>query len=73
MKKRGLLKNKEQKIKGTLGGTNVKTLFRLLSSIKNANRIVVVNEEGIAEQGNHEELMALNGAYKKLYDAQFAS
>lgn len=44
-----------------------------LATIKHATRIVVVNEEGIAEQGNHEELMTLNGAYKALYDAQFAS
>lgn len=44
-----------------------------LATIKHATRIVVVNEDGIAEQGTHEELLALNGAYKKLYDAQFAS
>ncbi|MFL2134513.1 ABC transporter ATP-binding protein [Desemzia sp. FAM 24101] len=44
-----------------------------LATIKNATRIVVVNEEGIAEQGDHDELMRLNGAYKKLYDAQFSS
>lgn len=44
-----------------------------LATIKNATRIVVVNEEGIAEQGDHDELMKLNGAYKKLYDAQFSS
>ncbi|AQP54664.1 multidrug ABC transporter ATP-binding protein [Vagococcus penaei] len=42
-----------------------------LATIKHATRIVVVNETGIAEQGTHEELMALNGAYRALYDAQF--
>lgn len=43
-----------------------------LATIKHATRIIVVNEEGIAEQGSHEELMANNGPYKQLYDAQFS-
>ena len=42
-----------------------------LATIKQATRIIVVNETGIAEEGSHDELMALNGAYKALYDAQF--
>lgn len=43
-----------------------------LATIKYATRIIVINEEGIAEEGTHDELIALNGAYKKLYDAQFS-
>ncbi|MBC2075988.1 ABC transporter ATP-binding protein [Listeria marthii] len=43
-----------------------------LATIKHADRIIVVNETGIAETGTHEELLAReNGAYKRLYDAQF--
>ncbi|MGO2083053.1 ABC transporter ATP-binding protein [Vagococcus sp.] len=42
-----------------------------LATIKHATRIVVINETGIAEQGTHEALMNLNGAYRALYDAQF--
>lgn len=43
-----------------------------LATIKYATRIVVISEDGIEEEGTHEELMALNGAYKNLYDAQFS-
>ena len=43
-----------------------------LATIKYATRIVVINEQGIVESGTHDELLALNGAYKKLYDAQFS-
>lgn len=42
-----------------------------LATIQQADRIVVVNDQGIVEEGNHEELLKQAGAYKKLYDAQF--
>ena len=42
-----------------------------LSTIKNAKRIIVLTTNGIEEQGNHEELLALNGEYAKLYNMQF--
>lgn len=43
-----------------------------LATIKHADRIIVVNETGIAETGTHDELLTKeNGAYKRLYDAQF--
>lgn len=41
-----------------------------LATIQNADRIVVLTDEGIHEQGTHEDLMALNGLYKNLHDAQ---
>ena len=42
-----------------------------LSTIKNAQRILVLTEEGIAEEGTHEELLAKGGVYEKLYQMQF--
>jgi ATP-binding cassette subfamily B protein len=41
-----------------------------LSTIRNAQRIVVLTGNGIDEQGTHEALIALNGAYASLYNMQ---
>lgn len=42
-----------------------------LSTIKNAKRICVLTENGIEEEGSHEELLAKNGQYAYLYNMQF--
>ena len=42
-----------------------------LSTIRNADRIVVIEEGRIVEQGNHDELLAIGGAYRRLYESQF--
>ena len=41
-----------------------------LSTIRNAQRIVVLSDSGISEQGTHAELIALNGTYANLYTVQ---
>ena len=43
-----------------------------LSTIRKAQRILVLTEEGIAEEGTHEELMKKNGIYSSLYKMSFA-
>ena len=42
-----------------------------LSTIKSAERILVLTEEGISEEGTHEELLQKKGAYEALYNLQF--
>lgn len=42
-----------------------------LATIRHADRILVVNENGIAESGKHDELLAKDGAYARLHRAQF--
>jgi ATP-binding cassette subfamily B protein len=41
-----------------------------LSTVRHAKRIIVLTDNGIEEQGTHEELIALNGAYANLYNMQ---
>ena len=52
------------------GRTTIVVAHRL-STVKNADEIIVVTPAGIAERGTHEQLMALNGIYKGLYEYQF--
>ena len=42
-----------------------------LSTIKNADRILVLRDGDVVEQGSHEELLARNGFYASLYNSQF--
>ena len=44
-----------------------------LSTIRNADLILVMKDEDIVEQGNHDELMTVNGIYANLYNTQFSS
>lgn len=52
------------------GRTTIVVAHRL-STVKNADRIVVINNEGIVEEGTHEELIKRDGMYASLYKYQF--
>jgi len=52
------------------GRTSIVIAHRL-STILKADRILVVSDGGIAEQGSHEELLAKGGIYRELYETQF--
>jgi ATP-binding cassette, subfamily B, bacterial len=43
-----------------------------LSTIRNAQRIVVLTDDGIAEQGTHQDLIALDGVYANFYNMQLS-
>lgn len=52
-------------------GRTVIVVAHRLSTVKNADEIIVIDPTGIVERGTHEELLALDGEYKKLYSYQF--
>ena len=52
------------------GRTSIVIAHRL-STILQADRILVISDGKIAEEGTHEELIAMNGVYKQLYETQF--
>ena len=54
----------------SIGRTTLVIAHRL-TTIRNADRIIVVNEDGISEEGRHEELVNAGGIYSRLYQAQY--
>ncbi len=52
-------------------GRTTLVIAHRLETIQKADRIVVVDRSGVAEQGRHTELIAADGAYRRLHDAQF--
>ena len=54
-------------------GTNIINKYKnkIFSTIKNANRILVMEDGKIVQSGTHESLMASSGLYQKYYEMQF--
>ncbi|MFD0871626.1 MULTISPECIES: ABC transporter ATP-binding protein [Paenibacillus] len=52
-------------------GRTTLVIAHRLATIKNADRIIVIDESGIAEQGRHSELVASGGIYSRLHQAQY--
>jgi ATP-binding cassette subfamily B protein len=54
-------------------GRTTLVIAHRLATIRDADRIVVVDRNGIAEQGRHQELVAAGGLYRRLHEAQQGS
>jgi ATP-binding cassette subfamily B protein len=62
----------QQSLTELSAGRTTLVIAHRLATVRNADRIVVVDETGIAEQGRHEELVAQPGIYSSLHRAQFS-
>lgn len=61
----------QQSLERLAEGRTVLTIAHRLSTIRGADKIVVLTEDGVAEQGAHEELLERDGTYAKLYHMSF--
>jgi subfamily B ATP-binding cassette protein MsbA/ATP-binding cassette subfamily B protein AbcA/BmrA len=63
----------QEAIERSLAGRTAIIVAHRLSTIKKVDRILVMDKGSLAEQGSHEELMAKDGLYARLYLRQFNS
>jgi len=63
----------QKAIDNLLSGRTVIVVAHRLSTIRNADQILVVKQGKIQERGTHTKLLNDNGLYKKLYDMQFSA
>ena len=61
----------QQAIEKLLGGRTAIVIAHRLSTVQRANNIFVIQEGRVVESGTHEQLLALGGAYRSLYEKQF--
>jgi subfamily B ATP-binding cassette protein MsbA len=61
----------QQAIERLMKGRTSIVIAHRLSTVQNADKIIVLNTGELTEQGTHDELLKLNGLYKKLYSIQF--
>ena len=60
----------QQALENLIRGRTTIAVAHRLSTLRRADRLVVLDRGIVVEEGGHEELMARDGAYRKLYDAQ---
>jgi ATP-binding cassette subfamily B protein len=61
----------QQSLAELSAGRTTLVIAHRLATIRNADRILVVTEDGIAEQGTHQELLNRGGLYSRMHQAQF--
>ncbi len=65
-------RNIQKSMKQLSRGRTTLVVAHRLSTIRNADEIIVLTQNGIEEKGTHSKLYAQNGLYKNLYDSQFS-
>ena len=60
----------QEAIDKAMQGRTVIVIAHRLSTIRHANQVIVMDKGAIAEQGTHEDLISLNGVYRKLIERQ---
>jgi ATP-binding cassette subfamily B protein len=63
----------QEGLKGLMAGRTTLVVAHRLSTIRDADRIVVIHRGEKAEEGSHQELMAMRGLYYRLYQLQFSN
>jgi ATP-binding cassette subfamily B protein len=63
----------QQSLSELAAGRTTLVIAHRLATIRDADRIIVVDGSGVVEQGGHEELLAVGGVYRRLHDVQFGA
>ena len=60
----------QKSLEARFGSASIIIISHRISSISHADQILVLDRGTVAERGTHEELIAANGIYRKIYDIQ---